>query len=91
MQRSGMLAALGKALVANLWRCELIPGTLLDARGSDPEQPQIIERAKALLGLLEQNRRITAHGVEQVRLHVPSVGDNDVIRLERINGRETAA
>ena len=71
MQCAGMMPAFGQALVADLGRGELIPRALFDLRRPDPEQPQIIERAKAFLGLHEQNRRIPAHGLGQVRLHVP--------------------
>ena len=80
-----MMPAFGQALVANLGRGELVAGALLDLGRPDSEQPQVIERAKAFLGLHEQNRRIAAHRLGQVRLHVPGVGNDHIIRRERID------
>jgi len=82
-----MMPALSQALMANLWRGELIPRALLDLRRPDPDEPKIIERAKAFLGLHEQKVLVPAQGLRQRRLHIPGVRKNNIIRPKRIHGR----
>ena len=85
MQRTGVMPALGQAPMANLRRGKLIARALLDLGRPDPQQPQVIERAEAFLGLEEQENGIPPHGLGQKRLHVPGVGDHHIIRLKLIN------
>ena len=80
MERPGLLAAFGKTLVAYLRSRELTPGALLGLHGANAKQPQIIRRTAAFLSLHEENRRISAHYFKEMRLHVPGVRNDDIIR-----------
>ena len=86
MQRTGMPPALGQAAAANLGRGKLVARALLDLVRPGRQQPQVIERADILLGLVEQVVGISAHRLGQIRLHVPGIGDHDIIGRERIDG-----
>ena len=51
MQRPGVMPALGQTPMANLRRGELVAWALFDLGRPSSQQPQVIERAKAFLGL----------------------------------------
>ncbi len=80
-----VMPAFGKTLMADLGRGELVAWALLNLGRADSDKPQVIERAKTFQGLDVQQARVPAHGLGQVRLHVPGIGDDDIIRRERIH------
>ena len=86
MQRPGMPPALGQAAATNVGRGKLVARALLDLVRPGRQQPQVIERADILLGLVEQVIGIAAYRLGQIRLHVPGIGDHDVIGRKRIDG-----
>ncbi len=82
VQRPGVMPALGQAAVAALGTHKLVLRALLNLVGSPGQQPQIVERADVFLCLDQQEVRIRAQRLGQQRLHVPRIGDDDIIGVE---------
>ena len=58
---------------------KLVARALLDLVWPGRQQTQVMERADVFLGLIKQEMRVTPHGLRHQRLHVPGVGDDDVL------------
>ena len=66
VERPRSLAALRQAAAADLGRGKLVARALRELSGSPEQQPQVIERAKAFLGLEPQQVGVFPHGLGQV-------------------------
>ena len=85
-----MMSAFDKAAMTHSGIGKLVPGALFNDLGAARQQPQVIERAKALERLEPQVIRITFYRLGQDGLHVPGIGDDDVIGVERPHGLAVA-
>jgi hypothetical protein len=72
--------------MAGVGRGQLVPRALRGRAGLGGEEAEVVERTEALQRLEPEEIGVAAHGLGEDRLHVPGVGDEDVVGAEGIDG-----